>query len=268
MPMTTPTNPEHNGLPRAGYLRHETSDGTVFWGDIPQEKFERATASFPILKYVIEEYFGSPERPTRDTEFLERYEAIGEESAEFSGFLDDLTAAIKKYSLAASLVNGLMGTTMTNGEVRTHLTMLKDQILQQGDFDPQAEDANDPFLVNSAEDRIKASFLWKREIPIGPLKGKAYPVIYYFLAGVLVVLIGLGISYIPYIGTFGVLLMFIGGIICFIVAVGMLSMRNEQLHPEKAQEREAKIAELEKEKAERNKAKKGGLLQRINPFKN
>lgn len=265
--MTTPNSSENSNSQSAGYLRQESSDGTVFWGDVSPMRFERAAERFPVLKYVIDEYFGSPEQENKDVQFLARYAEIGEDSAEFNGFLDDLTEAIKQYSMAASLINGLMGTTMTNGEVRNQLTMLKDQVLEQGEFDPQATDDQDPFLINSASDRIQASFMWRREIPIGPLKGKAYPVVYYFLAGVAIFLLGLGISYIPYVGGLGVILMLIGGIVCFVVAVGTLAMRNDYLHPEKERAREAKKAEMEDKKDDKNQSKPG-LVSRMNPFKN
>lgn len=264
--MTTPTPPDESPSSGAESLRHEASDGTIYWGDISAEKFERAAERFPVLKYVIEEYFGSPERQTRDIEFLERYEELGEDSAEFNGFLDDLNEAIKQYTLATTLVNGLMSANLSSSEVRTQLTSLKDQVLHEGEFGPEDEDHDDdPFLVNSAQERVQASFLWKREIPFGPLKGKAYPMVYYLIAGIAVVLLGLLISYIPYIGGFGVLLMAIGGIACFIVAIGTLSMRNEHMHPEEAEERERKRQELE---AEKGSSGSGGLLSRINPFKN
>lgn len=263
--MTTPSNPEETPDPSAVPERHETSDGTVYWGDISEDKFQRAIEKFPVLAFVVEEYFGSPERQTRDVEFLSRYEAIGEETAEFDGFLNDLNEAIKQYNLATTLVTGLMGVTLSASEVRTQLTSLKDQILHEGDFAPEDEKDDDPFLINSAPERLQASFLWKREIPIGPLKGKEYPVIYYLLAAIAVVLVGLLISYIPFVGGLGVILMFVGGIAAFVVAVGILSMRSEYMHPDEAEEREAKKREVQEKKARK---KGNGLFSRLNPFRN
>lgn len=265
--MTTPSNPDETPTPSSVPERHETSDGTVYWGDIPEGKLDRASERFPVLKFVVEEYFGSPERQTLDVHFLARYEEVGEDTAEFDGFLDDLNDAIKQYNLATTLINGLMGVTLSPSEVRTQLTSLKDQVLHEGDFAPEDE-ADDPFLVNSAPERLQASFLWKRELPIGPLKGKQYPVIYYLIAAVLVVIIGLLISYIPYVGGLGVILMFLGGIATFIVAIGILSMRSEYMHPDEAEEREAKKREVEEEKAQKGKKKGNGLLSRMNPFRN
>lgn len=265
--MTTPSTPDETPPPSVALSRHETNDGTVYWGDISEEKFERAAERFPVLKFVIEEYFGSPQRQTRDVQFLNRYAAVGEDSAEFNGFLDDLTSAIKQYSLATNLVNGLMGLTLTSSEVRTQLTSLKDQVLGEGEFAPEeVEPDNDPFLVKSAPERIQASFFWRRELPFGPLKGKSYPVIYYLIAGIVVFLIGLGISYIPYVGGVGVILMLIGGIATFLIAVGTLSMRSEHMHPEEEVEREAKRQEIEEKKASKEKGE--GLLSRMNPFRN
>lgn len=267
--MTTPSNPDETPAPPLSPARHEASDGTAYWGDVSETKFERAAERFPVLKFVIEEYFGSPERQTRDVEFLARYEVVGEDSAEFNGFLDDLTDAIKQYSLAASLVNGLMGVTLSPSDVRAQLTSLKDQVLHEGEFAPEEEvEEKDPFLVKSAPGRLQASFLWRREIPIGPLKGKNYPVIYYLIAGIAIVLVGLLISYIPYVGGIGVILMVVGGVACFIVAVGTLSMRNEYMHPDEAEEREEKKREVEEKKAEKKNRTGGGLLSRMNPFRN
>lgn len=268
--MTTPSTPDETPQPPTDPSRHETSDGTFYWGDISESKFERATDQFPVLKFVIEEYFGSPEHQTRDVEFLARYEAVGEDSAEFNGFLDDLTRAIKQYSLAATLVNGLMGATFSPSEVRTQLTSLKDQILNEGVFAPdeEEEEEEDKWLVKSAPERLQASFLWKREIPIGPLKGKQYPMIYYLLAGVVVVLLGLLISYIPYVGGIGVILMLLGGIACFAIAVGTLAMRTEYMRPDEAEDRAEKKREIEEKKAEKQSNKRSGLFSRMNPFRN
>lgn len=267
--MTTPSTPDETTPPNAALSHHEAADGTVYWGDIPEEKFERAADRFPVLKFVIEEYFGSPQRQTRDVEFLNRYAAVGEDSAEFNGFLDDLTSAIKQYSLATTLVNGLMGLTLTSSEVRTQLTSLKDQVLDEGEFAPEEVDPKeDPFLVKSAPERLQASFLWRRELPFGPLKGKSYPVIYYLIAGIVVVLVGLAISYIPYVGGLGVILMLLGGIATFVIAVGTLSMRSAYMHPEEEAERDAKRREIDEKKAEKGKKTGDGLLARMNPFRN
>lgn len=265
--MTTPSNPEENLTPPAVPERHEASDGTVYWGNIPGDKFERSTEKFPVLKYVIEEYYGSPERPLRDVDFLTRYEAVGEESAEFDGFLEDLNSAIRQYSLAAVMVNGLMGVTLAATDVRAQLTSLRDQVQHQGDFAPEDED-EDKFLIHSTPERLQASFFWKREIPIGPLKGKEYPVVYFLFAAIAVVLVGLAISYIPFIGGLGVILMALGGIATFLIVIGILSMRSEYMHPEEAEEREAKKREVEEKKAKKDGEGKGSFLTRINPFRN
>lgn len=266
--MTTPTPREETALPDHPE-RHETTDGTVYWGDVPAARFEAAAEKFPVLKYVIEEYFGSPEREAKDSRFVARYAKIGEDSAEFNGFLEDLDGAIRQYVVAASLVNGLMGIEMSSGEVRTQLASLKDQVLQQGDFDPEPEEEgteetkDDRFLVQSAPERMQATFLRKREIPIGPLKGRPQPVIYYFFAGVALVLVGLLISFIPYVGGLGSILMLLGGTICFLLAVGILAMRKEYMHPEEAEEREEA-----KREAEERKKDKPGFFARHNPFTN
>lgn len=266
------TSTPFNGTPPAGLPeRHETSDGTVYWGDIPQARFESAAERWPVLKYVIEEYFGSPERESTDASFLARYESLGEDSSEFNGFQDDLDAAIKQYTLASSLVNGLMGISLSGGEVRTQLVALKDQLLQQGEYDPnptpaegQTDDEDeDPFKVNSAADRIRASFLWERELPFGLLGGKSYPIIYFFTAAVGCLLLGLLISFIPFIGGLGRILMVLGGIACFVLAVGILAIRSDYMHPDRDAEREKKKKEVEEKKKER-----GSFFSRHNPFAN
>lgn len=265
MSPSTPTN----GTPSLGPERHESSDGTTFWGDIPLERFDRAADRFPVLKYVIEEYFASPEQKSKDGLFVSHYQQLGEESSEFDGFIDDLEGAIRQYSLAAALVNGLMGIDLSSKEVRSLLASLKDQVLQQGEFDPSPsteEGGSDPFKVSDAGDRVKASFLLERELPFGLAGGKRYPVVYYLAAAVGVVALGMVISFIPIIGDLGRILIFVGGIACFVFAVGILAIRSEYMNPDEAKEREEKKKEIEEKKKE--KKNRGGVLRRLNPFAN
>lgn len=270
--MSSPTPP--SGLPSEGLPeRHETADGTVYWGDIPQERFEKAAERWPVLKYVVEEYFHSPERTSKDAKFLARYESVGEDSAEFNGFQDDLDDAIKQYSLAAALINGLMGISLSSSDVRTLLASLKDQVLQQGEYDPNPDadddsktdekDGDDPFGVNSASERVAASFFWKREIPFGPLKGRQFPLVAYFGAAVGCILVGLLISFIPFVGGLGSILMLVGGIICFVLAVGILDLRKDAMEPERAKKREEAKKEIEEKKKDRGGK---GFFARKNPF--
>lgn len=272
--MSTPSTPETDHDPGAPLTRHEADDGTVYWGDVDAGKFARASERFPVLKFVIEDYFGSPERQSRDTEFLVRYEEIGEESAEFNGFLEDLDTAIKQYSLATTLVNGLMGVNLASTEVRTQLTSLKDQVQHQGDFrdsDPEEDAQKDPWMLETTPDRLQASFFYKRAlIPVGSLKDKPLPMYYYILASILLILVGLGISYIPFIGGLGTIFMVIGAILCFLLAVATLSMRSDYINPERERQREEKrreLAEKKKEK-EREKENKRGVFSKLNPFGN
>ena len=272
--MSTPSTSDANRDPGGPLDRHETEDGSVYWGDISASQFSRATERFPVLRFVIEEYFGSPEKDPRDTEFLARYEQTGEDSAEFSGFLDDLDAAIKQYSLAATLVNGLMGVTLPATEVRRQLTSLKDQVTHQGEFSdtPPEEDQtpDDPWMVSSTQDRLQASFLWERAIPIGPLKDKPFPMYYYIIASVLILLLGLAISYVPFIGNIGIFLMIVGIIGCFLLSVATLGLRNDQMHPEKERLRQEKEREIEERRKERQEKRENnpGLFTRLNPFRN
>lgn len=259
-----------NGLPSSGPLpeRHETTDGTTFWGDIPEERFQNAADQFPVLKYVIEAYFGSPERKRRDGEFLVQYDTLGEESAEFNGFMDDLDAAIKKYTLASALINGLMAADMAPTEMRTQLVALKDQISEQGDYAaPEPAEDKDPFLINSAQDRVNASFLWRREIPIGPLKGRPQPLAYYGLAGLALVVVGLLATEIPFglAQTVGKVVILLGAAICLLIAVGTLALRSSYMHPDQEAEREAVRAEESESKTAR-RGRGSGFLSRLNPF--
>lgn len=267
--MTAATPTDGAPSPESITQRHEASDGTVFWGDVSAERFEAACDEFPVLKFVIEEYFGSPEKPGRDSVFLAQYAEVGEDSAEYAGFMDDLTAAIRKYQLATPLIDGLMGATLSPAEVRTNLVSLKDQLLEQGAFSPvdiEDERKRDPLLVDSTDERLKSSFLRQREIPFGPWKGRTFPMYMYLLASLALVLIGLGITYIPYVGKVGFVFILVGGVGAFVFAIAMLSMRSDFNHPEVVEAREEARRESEEKKAARKQ--RGGFMSRINPFSN
>jgi len=266
----SPAHPGDESPPTNGSLyRHTTVDGTTYWGDVSEERFQAAAERFPVLRYTVEAYFGSPERKARDREFLARYDQEGEEATEFNGLIDDLTDAIRHYPTAAPLINGLMGADLPPTEIRTLLADLKDQMLHQGAY-AEVEDTrtskDDPLLVSSAPDRVQASFMWRREIPIGPLKGRPQPLLYYFLAGVALFIFGLLVTMIPVdlIQDLGKVIIVVGIIICFIFAVGIISIRNAYIRAQNQSDEPDAPDDIEPQEAK----PKRGVFSRLNPFGN
>lgn len=262
---TPPNNAPEGPSEDASSLRHETPDGTVYWGTVSTKKFEQAAATFPTLRYVLEAYFGSPERQSRDAEFAQRYQSIGETTSEFEGLAAELKQAIRQFSLSANLVNGMMGLDLPAAEVRELLVQLDDQLHLRGEYavdvpdedEDEGRDASeeDRFLIQSAPDRVQSTFMHRREIPIGPLKGHPLPLIAYFGAGIGLVVVGILITFIPIVGRFGMILIIAGAVIAFVVALAIIGMGRDYNNPEEDDEEE-------------DDEDRKGILQRINPFSN
>lgn len=262
--MTSPSSPSDPALEPQLPERHVAPDGTLYWGDIDEERFTAAADAFPVLKYVLDTYYPSPEngvRPGKDAQFVAQYQEVGETTAEFDGLADDLTRAIRQYNLSTVLVNGLMAANFAPTECRALLSSLDDELHSRGEFaqDIPAEDADagedDQFRIASAPDRVRATFLHKRAIPIGPLKNHPLPLIAYIGVGVVLAALGVLITYIPVVGQIGVLFIIAGAIIAVVFAVGALGLSSDYNRADEDDE-------------EGDEQQHRGLLSRLNPFSN
>lgn len=252
MTAPTPATPE----PHAH--RYITPRGNEYWGDLDEpDLFDTAVETFPILAYVLQAYFGSPDTESRDHEFIAAYEDVGETSAEFEGFMDNLTDAIAQWRLSSVLVNGTLGTTLEPALVRRELSALKDQLLHQGQFAPP-DSSGDPLRINSAPTRLSAVWTHHRAIPGTE---RTFPMWLYATVGAGLALVGYGVTYIPVIGGFGTLLIILGGLVLVLVALGILELTNRFNNPEQAAERDQAA-----EGSPADRPKRRGLLSRINPF--
>lgn len=275
--MSTPHPEENTDQPVHYTTKRETADGVVFWGDdIDAERFSAAMDRFPVLAYVLQTYFETPVTPSREAEFLDRYEQHGEETREFKGLSDELDDAVKRYNQATTLINGILGAINDPQDVRDFLADFDDQIHHRGDWDPEAESKaraeaqdRDKYGINTAHDRVKATAFHPRAVPFGLLGGREFPLIYYVVFGVAVVLLGLGLTFIPIIGRIGILFILVGGVIVFAFGYTILSMLNDYKHPERERQREEFRKKRQEEKAEKTKTdgESKGFLTRINPFK-
>lgn len=211
------------------------------------------TTDFTVLQHVLVTYFpatGIPGRKDRQVEFLRAYGRDGESRAEFAGLLDELRFALKHPQRAATIVNDALGLDgddeMSVAEVRTSLADMVDQLTGEGVYAQRADDADtDSDSVEASEDANAASFL--RSTPPLPkwAGGRPVPLWTLVAASVAVLALGwlLGRSWMPHpVQAFGWLVTLLGAFGLVASATAVLSLRSDALHPDRAAERDAKIA--------------------------
>lgn len=252
--MSTPDD-QPDALDSPVLARHEAADGTVFWGDIRADRFEKAADDFPVLKFVLETYFPSPENPSeRSAQFIAEYHALGEDSSVFAGLSDDLMRAVRQYTLSATLVNGMFGSDEPAAAIRAQLADLDDQLHKRGAYAPVEEKVApvDRFRVSNAQERMQSSWMHRIVIPVGPLN-RPIPLAAYLGGGLAILLLGILVSFIPVIGRVGLLLIFLGAIVMAIMAFGIISLSKDYDEPEEDEEEDEDEG-------------RPGLLSRFNPF--
>lgn len=219
-------------------------------GEEPEVDYTESE-EFPQLQQVLLTYFPSTSgRRNRTIAFLRAYAEHGEQRAEFAGLADELRQAVKFPKRAQPVVNEALGLDLTVQEVRSELAGLLDQLVNP-DADVEEDAEPEP---PSAQELLQGWFFRK----VNPIPGKGRK--YYFplwtglLAGILLAAVGAGIlTYLPvpsFLAWLPVTAILAGFVIVLMFSVTMRSLREEMRNPERAEEREAAIAEAELKRVE------------------
>lgn len=222
---------------------------------------------FPVIINVLTDYFVTSDKSLL---FLERYQAHGEARAEFEGLAEEIRDAIRNPKESTPLVNAVLGSSLTTSESRSMLSELLDQMLEQGDYSPQALEEAD---VRTGADRKRPEaedlFAYyaqrKFAIPIKNLRKYEYPLWVWLAGSSGVLLFGVALGYIPwpdFMQFLPITFIAIGVLGVAFSLIAMLGLRDEMLHPDKEERREKEKAEY-KEKREAKRDNKESLADRI-----
>lgn len=253
---------------------HETAD-TSSAGETPIEDavlareavIDQYQSRYPVIINVLNDYFVVSDR---SLEFLDKYQKQGESRAEFEGLAEEIKDAIRNPKDSTPLINAVLGSSLTSPESRSMLTELLDQMLEQGDYSPEALDEADgaaPGETKRPDAETMVSYYAQRKfaIPIKKLKQYEYPLWMWLAGSIGVLLFGLGLGYLPwpdfmrFLPTTFLVIGVIGVAFCIIA---MLGLRDEILHPNKEENREREKAEF-RAKREEKRAGKESLTERI-----
>lgn len=261
------TSPSGDESPRES-VDAPSSDNSPGEGETPLDReavVEEYQGRYPVLINVLTDYFVTSDKSLL---FLERYQKQGENRAEFEGLADEIRDAIRSPKDSTPLVNAVLGSALTRQESRSMLSELLDQMLEQGDFDPQAiEDAEEDGKRESlqAEDLVAHYAKRKFAIPIKSLKQYALPMWVWLSGSAGVLLFGVLLGYLPwpdFLRWFPITFVALGIVGVAFCLVAMLGLRDEVLHPDKEERRE-KEKEKYLQKRDEDKEAKGGLTDRI-----
>lgn len=253
---------------------HESTDDST-QGTSPVEDgvlereaiIEQYQERFPVIINVFEDYFVTSDKSIA---FLEKYQKYGESRAEFEGLAEEIRGAVRNPRESTPLVNAVLGSALTAQESRSMLTELLDQMLEQGDFSPQAlaeedEATSEERKRPNAEAMLTYYARRKFAIPVKALKQYEYPLWMWLAGSSGVLLVGIGLGYIPwpdFLQFFPLTILAIGVLGVAFCLVAMLGLRDEVLHPDKEERREKEKTDF-KEKRDEKRNNKESLTDRI-----
>lgn len=222
---------------------------------------------FPVLINVLTDYFVSSDR---SLDFLAKYQKHGEARAEFEGLAEEIRDAIRNPKESTPLVNALLGSALTSQESRSMLSELLDQMLEQGDFSPEALEAADETARGEKSrpdvDTMYAYYAKRKfAIPFKGLKQFEYPLWMWLAGSAVVLLFGVGLGYLPwpdFMRFLPITFIAFGGLGIAFCIVAMLGLREEILNPDKEERREQEKAEF-REKRDAKRGNKESLAERI-----
>lgn len=236
------------------------------------EALERETAlaagqdRFPVLINVLMDYFVSSDK---SLDFLERYQRFGENSAEFEGLAEEIRDAIRNPRASAPAVNAVLNSSLTQQEVRSMLSELLDQMLEQGEYSPDAlEQADEEARAARPSPDAMLDYYAKRPVAI-PIKGlKQYKLPLWAWGGIslVLILIGVGLLYIPwpeFLLSIPYAFVGIGVLGLGFTVVAMLGLREEIQNPAKEAARAALKEEAQAKREAKQEARGGTLSDRI-----
>lgn len=238
-------------------------DAALLRGSIISKQRER----FPVLVNVLEDYFVASDKSLT---FLERYQKQGEARAEFEGLAEEIRTAIRNPQESAPLINAVLGSALSQQETRSMLSELLDQMLEQGDFSPDAIEAaraEERTTRQRPDPDVMFAYYARRKfaLPFKGLKNHSFPLWAWFLGSAAVLAFGVVLGYIPwpeFLQWFPVTFIAAGVIGVAFSLVAMLGLRDEILNPDKEERREREKAEYQ-EKRENKRREKEPLSDRI-----
>lgn len=222
---------------------------------------------FPVIINVFNDYFVSSDK---SLDFLAKYQKHGEARAEFEGLAEEIRDAIRNPKDSTPLVNAVLGSALTSQESRSMLSELLDQMLEQGDFSPQAlEEADEKERKERTrpDAETMVTYYARRQfaIPVGSLKRFEYPLWMWLAGSAVVLLFGVGLGYLPwpqFMQFLPITFLAIGVLGLAFCAVAMLGLRDEILDPDKEERREQEKAQF-RQKRDAKRGEKESLAERI-----
>lgn len=222
---------------------------------------------FPVIINVLDDYFVSSDR---SLEFLEKYQKHGEARAEFEGLAEEIRDAIRNPKESTPLINAVLGSSLASSESRSMLSELLDQMLEQGDFSPQAlEEADEQARAERKRPDAETMFDYyanrKFAIPFKSLRKFEYPLWAWLAGSAVVFLFGIGLGYLPwpeFMRFLPITFLAIGILGIAFCIVAMLGLRDEILNPDKEEKREREKAEF-REKRDAKRGDKESLASRV-----
>lgn len=223
---------------------------------------------YPVIINVFTDYFVTADK---SLDFLDRYQKQGERRAEFEGLSEEIRDAIRNPKESTPLVNAVLGSSLTQQQSRSMLSELLDQMLEQGDFSPEAveEAAEEETLTGRKRPDAETMFSYyakrKFAIPIKNLKQYEFPLWWWLAGSGGLLLFGVGLGYLPwpeFLRWFPITFVAVGIIGVAFCLVAMLGLRDEVLNPDKEARREKEKEEFYQKRAEK-KGNKEGLADRI-----
>lgn len=251
---------------------HENADASPQGASVVNEDvlareaiIEQHQGRFPVIINVLTDYFVTKDR---SLDFLTKYQKQGEARAEFEGLSAEIKDAIRNPRESTPLVNAVLGSSLTAQESRSMLSELLDQMLEQGDFSPEAmADADEEETRERPDPDAMFSYYARRKfaIPFGALKKFQYPLWMWLAGSGGVLLVGLGLGYLPwpdFMRFIPITVLVLGVLGVAFCLVAMLGLRDEVLHPDKEKTRE-KEREAYNKKREDKRGEKTSLADRI-----
>lgn len=228
---------------------------------------EEHQGRFPVIINVLTDYFVTSDK---SLVFLEKYQKWGEARAEFEGLAEEIRDAIRNPRESTPLVNAILGSSLSQQESRSMLSELLDQMLEQGDFSPQAiEDAEEEEQEKRKRPDPDDMFTYyarrKFALPIKSLKKYSLPMWMWLAGSVGVLLFGVLLGYIPwpdFLNWFPLTFIALGILGVAFCLVAMLGLRDEILHPDKEKERDKEKEDF-RSKREEKRGNKESLSERI-----
>lgn len=201
-----------------------------FYGN-PKDKetYIELVKEYPALDYLLRTYYGTPEstKPVAQQAVMVQEFQENKESQRFAGVLEDIERAIKNYRETIIFLNGLLGTSMTAEEGRDNLIDLSDQLQQKGAYDPkliEQERKRDAFNIAGSGDRMKNSVSASRNFDFWIFKNKDIQLWQILLAGAVLILVGFGITFIPFLHSIGVIIIVAGCVLAGYAALSILML--------------------------------------------